>query len=43
MKFSSVKEIKQWFTENKYPEEVHEAINFLLNKVNDVKHGEFVG
>jgi hypothetical protein len=43
MRFSSIKEIKQWFAENKYAEEVHEAIDFLLSKVNDVKPREFVG
>jgi hypothetical protein len=43
MRFNSVKEIKKWFTENKYAEEVHEAIDFLLNKVSDVAPREFVG
>ena len=32
MKLNSVKEIKQWFTENKYSEKVHEAIEFLIKE-----------
>jgi hypothetical protein len=43
MRFNSITEIKKWFAENKYADEVHEAINFLLNKVNDVSLKEFVG
>jgi hypothetical protein len=43
MKFNSITEIKKWFEEHEYAEEVHEAINFLLGKVNDVKPREFVG
>jgi hypothetical protein len=43
MRFNSIKEIKKWFEENKYPEEVYEAINFLLSKASDIKPREFVG
>ena len=32
MKFKNVEEIESWFVNNKYDEEVHEAINFLLKE-----------
>jgi hypothetical protein len=32
MKFNDIEEIKEWFAENKYPDEVHEAIEFLIKE-----------
>ena len=33
MKFKSVEEIEKWFKDWKYEEEVHEAIDFLVDKL----------
>ncbi len=32
MQFNSAEEIEDWFKNNKYDSEVHQAINFLLNE-----------
>jgi hypothetical protein len=32
MKFNNIEEVKKWFMENKYPDEVHKAIEFLIKE-----------
>jgi hypothetical protein len=32
-KFETVEEIEQWFKDWKYDEEVHDAIDFLVEKI----------
>jgi hypothetical protein len=43
MKFNNINEVKEHFDNYKYEPEVHEAIEFLLSQLNDIKHNEFVG
>lgn len=43
MEFTTVQEVEQYFQENHFNEEVHQAVAFLLQKVNDVCDGQFEG
>jgi len=43
MVFENIEQIKTYFSEHQFQSEVHEAIDFLLERVNDVQSGEFVG
>lgn len=43
MRFNSVSEVEQYFNDNQFDDEVHQAVEFLLQKVNDVTDGQFEG
>lgn len=43
MEFKTVEEVQQHFKDYRYPKKVHEAIEFLLAKINDVQSGQFEG
>lgn len=43
MEFKTVSEVEAYFKDNQFKEEVHQAVEFLLQKVNDVIDGQFEG
>lgn len=43
MEFKRVKEVKEYFEKHPQDAVVHQAIEFLLGKTNDVVPGQFVG